>query len=191
MNRKLFSVLVVTSLIVIMGISSYKINQKITPTSWPPEINNLKTRLDNIGLPALSEDGTALHTHQHLDLYIDSSHLVIPANIGINETQKFFAPIHTHDTTGIIHVESPTVETFTLGQFFDIWGIQFDDNCIDNYCSNSNKKLIVYNNGQLVQSNFRNLNLEPHQEIVIVFGSPPSLIPSSYIFPPRLLDYDF
>jgi hypothetical protein len=33
-----------------------------------------------------------------------------------------FSPLHTHDTSGIIHVESPTVRSFTLGEFVDLWG---------------------------------------------------------------------
>ncbi len=32
------------------------------------------------------------------------------------------APLHTHDTSGIIHVESNTVRPYTLGEFLSIWG---------------------------------------------------------------------
>jgi hypothetical protein len=31
------------------------------------------------------------------------------------------APLHTHDTSGTIHVESNTNRPYTLGQFLDIW----------------------------------------------------------------------
>jgi hypothetical protein len=29
--------------------------------------------------------------------------------------------LHTHDETGIIHIESPIKKDFILGQFFDLW----------------------------------------------------------------------
>ena len=33
------------------------------------------------------------------------------------------APLHTHTNDGIIHVESNVKRDYTLGEFFDIWGI--------------------------------------------------------------------
>ena len=32
------------------------------------------------------------------------------------------SPLHTHDTSGTIHVESNAYRTYTLSQFLDIWG---------------------------------------------------------------------
>ena len=32
------------------------------------------------------------------------------------------APLHTHDTSGIIHVESTVNRNYTLGEFLNIWG---------------------------------------------------------------------
>ncbi len=52
---------------------------------WAPEIANLRARLADIGLPALSAEGTVLHIHQHLDLIVNGSPVTIPAGIGINE----------------------------------------------------------------------------------------------------------
>jgi hypothetical protein len=31
--------------------------------------------------------------------------------------------LHTHASDGIIHVEAPRQQTFTLGQFFAVWGV--------------------------------------------------------------------
>jgi hypothetical protein len=156
---------------------------------WSAEINNLKVRLNEIGLPALSQEGTALHTHQHLDIYIHGKHINIPKNIGVNEVAGFISPIHTHDDLNIIHVESPTVQTFTLGQFFDIWGLLFDDKCIGGYCTDSNSKLQVFVNGKETVNNLKNIELSAHQEIVITYGTAkeiPSPIPSSFNFPAGL-----
>jgi len=40
---------------------------------WPPELNELRERLKIIGLPALQEEGSALHIHQHLDIFDEKS----------------------------------------------------------------------------------------------------------------------
>lgn len=152
---------------------------------WQPEIDHLKERLGAIGLPALAEEGTVLHTHQHLDIFIDGKSTPVPADIGVNELQNFISPVHTHDYTAVIHVESPTIQKFYLGQFFDVWGVRFNENCIGGYCTNSEKKLKVFVDGKQVTGDPRLVELLPHQEIAIVYGSDaeiPKSIPSSYSF---------
>jgi hypothetical protein len=49
---------------------------------------------------------------------------------------------------GIIHVESPTVGKFYLGQFFDIWGVRLTSDCIGGYCTDATNTLTVYVNGE-------------------------------------------
>ncbi len=159
-----------------------------SPHPWSTESDTLKNRLAAIGLPPLATEGTVLHTHEHLDIFIAGQPLTIPTNIGINTTANFLAPIHTHDDTGIIHVESPTVQTFTLGQFFNIWGVRFTDNCLGSYCNQGDQKLSVYVNSQSIANNYQNISLEAHEEIVITYGTSsqlPQPIPSSYSFPPN------
>lgn len=153
---------------------------------WSPERAHLRARLASIGLPALSSEGSALHIHQHLDLVINGVAATIPAGIGIDEAEAFIAPIHTHDTSGIIHVESNTVRDFTLGQFFDIWGVRFTQDALGGYLASATSTLWVYANGSLVSGDPRSLVLTPHQEIVIVYGTKanmPKTIPSTYAFP--------
>lgn len=156
---------------------------------WQPEIDRLKERLAAIGLPALSEEGTALHTHQHLDIFIDGKTVAVPAEIGINQIQNFTSPIHTHDYKAVMHVESPTIQKYYLGQFFDIWGVRFNKNCIGGYCSIGQKTLKVYVDGKLVTGDPRLIELSEHQEIVVVYGTDaeiPNPIPSIYDFGPGL-----
>jgi hypothetical protein len=156
-----------------------------SPAPWQPEFVHLKDRLAAINLPALSQEGTALHIHQHLDISINGNAVAVPAEIGIDPNGKFISPIHVHDTSGIIHVESPTIQDFTLGQFFDIWGLRFTANCIGSYCTDASSTLKVYANGSPVTGDPRNLVLASHQEIMIVFGnasSTPAII-SAYTFP--------
>ena len=46
----------------------------------------------------------------------------IPEDVGRPLFGQCFYWLHTHTPDGIIHVESPTFRTYTLGQFFAIWG---------------------------------------------------------------------
>lgn len=152
---------------------------------WPNNTAQLSNRLDAIGLPKLSAEGSVLHIHQHLDIFIDGQPLVVPALIGIAADSSFISPIHVHDTSGVIHVESPAQQVFFLGQFFDVWGVKLSAQCIGEYCTSGDKQLSVYVNGQKLATDPRKLKLESHQEIVVAYGTPaglPNPIPSSYAF---------
>jgi hypothetical protein len=75
------------------------------------------------------------HIHAHLAIYVQGQHRLVPYGIGIVPPYKLentpsgafvsggskFYWLHTHDETGIIHIESPQQRTFTLGNLFDIW----------------------------------------------------------------------
>jgi hypothetical protein len=153
---------------------------------WIAEIEHLLDRLQAIHLPALSAEGNALHIHQHIDLILNGAQVAVPADIGINYAARFISPIHTHDETGVIHVESDEVRDFTLGEFFDIWGVRLTKDCIGGYCSKGTNTLKVFVNGKPVNGDPRNLVLQSHQEIAIVFGPQTAAkdIPSRYLFPP-------
>lgn len=67
----------------------------------------------------------------------------IPANIGIIDNQtraKFF----TINSDGIIYKTGE--EDATLGEFFKIWGENFNRTCILNYCNNGNSSMKMYVN---------------------------------------------
>ena len=60
----------------------------------------------------------------------------------------FITELHTHATDGIIHLESPTAQSFSLGQFFGVWGLYLAKNCIGGLCSPPDR-FTVYVNGQV------------------------------------------
>ena len=159
------------------------------PAPWPRNVGELRARLDALQLPALAQEGTVLHIHQHLDVFVNGSRVVVPAGIGIDAAERFISPLHTHDAGGVIHVESPTVRVFTLGQLFGVWGVRFTRACLGGYCVAGPRRLRVYVDGALVPGDPRRLLLDAHQEIVVAFGTRAQLprpIPSSYDFPPGL-----
>lgn len=86
-----------------------------------PTGGSLLGNLQNADLEPLSAEGTVMHIHQHLDIIINGKTVTIPPDIGV--TSGFISPIHTHDGSGIIHIESPVKKDFTLGQFFKEWNI--------------------------------------------------------------------
>jgi hypothetical protein len=158
-------------------------------TKAPWSANNgapLRARLRAAGIPALGAEGTRLHIHQHLDVVISGSGYPVPAGIGIDSRSQFISPLHTHDFTGIIHIESPTIRRYTLGEFFDVWGLRFSSRCIGGYCAKGKKKVWVYVDGRRVSGDPRAIVLRRHDEIVVAYGtfaSIPKPIPPAYPFP--------
>jgi hypothetical protein len=157
---------------------------QVGPAPWNPGLDTLPDRLAPLDLHELTNEGQVLHIHQHLDIYVNGKHEPVPTNIGIYDGQ-FLTEVHTHDPTGIIHVESPKKARFDLGQFFGVWGVRLDSNCVGGYCKPA-YPWTVYVNGRSYSGDPAALLLQEHQEIVFVIGTPPRKIPSSYKFPPGL-----
>src|SRR5882762_9830551 len=61
------------------------LGMQTTQGSWQPEIANLRERLQVLGLPALNMEGSTLHIHQHLDMFIHGTSTPVSAGIGISE----------------------------------------------------------------------------------------------------------
>ena len=151
------------------------------PAPWNPGLDHLTDRLKPIGVSALGAEGTAIHIHQHLDIFVNGKHMTVPALIGIYDDQ-YLTELHTHDTSGVMHVESPTKRDFTLGQFFGVWGVRLTADCVGGYCK-PQTPWRVYVNGLNYPGNPGELVLKAHQEIVFAIGKKrPKQIPSTYNF---------
>ncbi len=75
-----------------------------------------------------SKEHFNFHIHTKLIIMIDNQLYHIPANIGIIH-EKCIYWLHTHDNSGLIHIESPIKRNFTLGQFLQVWKL-FDNSGI-------------------------------------------------------------
>jgi hypothetical protein len=159
------------------------------PAPWNPGLDTLPDRLDPLGLNALTNEGQVLHIHQHLDVFVNGKREVVPQGIGIYDGQ-FLTELHTHDARGIMHVESPTARDFDLGQFFGVWGVRLNKDCVGGYCrtvpAGKATPWKVYVNGEPYSGDPARLKLQEKQEIAFVIGTPPKKIPSSYKFPAGL-----
>jgi len=152
------------------------------PAPWNAGVDHLPDRLKPAGLHQLGAEGEVIHIHQHMDIYVNGKRVKIPTGIGIYDGQ-FLTELHTHDATGLLHVESPKKGTFTLGQFFAAWGVRLDNDCIGGYCR-PETPWRIYVDGAEYTGDPGALQLKKHQEIAIVIGTPPKTVPSSFRFPP-------
>ena len=130
---------------------------------------------------ALAIDGIQCNAVEHI--FINGQPYTVPSQVGIVPSKCIYW-LHTHDDSGIIHIESPVTRNFTLGQFFDIWKKKLSNTQIFDNTVNGTNAMSVYVNGNKINgdASYRNINLNEHDEIAIVFGKPPAKIPSTYGF---------
>jgi hypothetical protein len=126
-----------------------------------------------------------LHIHQHLDIWVDGRKVTVPAQIGIDAGGGFISDLHTHETDGIMHVESPTQQTFTLGQFFAVWGLPLSADCIGSLCERGARQLRLWVGSKEVTTDPKRIVLAEHQEIAIAYSTQaqvPDPVPRSFDF---------
>ncbi|HVN69593.1 MAG TPA: hypothetical protein VMU38_08110 [Candidatus Binatia bacterium] len=138
------------------------------------------------GIECGAQEYATLHVHTHLALFYNGKQMQIPEYIG-------FAPnlaggclywIHTHDGSGIIHIEAPDISPpqggpYTLGMLFDIWGQPLERDGVAGLIG----PVTVYLNGTKYDGDMRAIPLGAHQQIVIEVGTP-VVPPPNYAFPP-------
>jgi hypothetical protein len=130
------------------------------------------------GLTCLPAQGGAMHIHQYLELYINGQRVNADPGIGIVDSANCLYPLHVHDNeANIIHNESATVTTFTLGQFFDIWGVKLSSSQVGQYKVDASHKLVVEvfdANGKMTTytGNPHDLPLQNLNTIYVLYNSP-------------------
>lgn len=152
---------------------------KVWKTAPPwPVADRQAERITEAGLPLLSAEGTIVHYHAHLDVFHNGEPVSVPANIGIDYSAQKISPLHTHDDSGIVHVEALEDEAVTLGQFLTEWGVRVDGDCIGDICGANASA--VYVDGVKQSTPVSALVLKSRQQIALVLGTPPQRIPSTY-----------
>lgn len=167
------TLIIVIVFAVIVGIGIYFATQDGKPVvsnsfSSVPQQTQLLNNMNQAGLAVLSAEGSVMHIHQHLDIVVNGQNIEVPSHLGIGSS--FISPLHTHDTTGIVHVESPEQKDFKLGQFFKQWGVDLTDTCVATYCADDGHKLIVAVNGSPITNPAEHV-LAPHEEIEVWYGA--------------------
>lgn len=121
------------------------------------------------GVPP-SSNKMILHNHATLNVTYNGQTQLVPQNIGITENSLLYgdhsldkygmegmSPLHTHDASGTIHVESNTKRDFRLGEFLDIWkGLNVNDKRVQatvNSNPASDFRNIILNDGDSISLN--------------------------------------
>jgi hypothetical protein len=133
------------------------------------------------GVQCNSSEQVAYHVHTHLAIYVDGKERALPAGVGIVEpitqqtpdgpfdgASRCYYWLHVHTQDGVIHIESPTAATYTLGQFFDIWGQPLTADRV----GPATGPLAIYVDGRRVLGDPRSIVLGSHEDIQIDVGTP-------------------
>lgn len=137
------------------------------------------------GLTTDAMEGNAQHFHAHLDVYVRGKEIPLPSNIGIVPSSGEMSPLHTHDDTGLIHIESPDEDAvYHLGQLFKEWNVRLAFNQIGGLKAGNGMALTVYVDGKKTTGDPADIQFASHQQIGIVYGPQDSTFkpPSSYEF---------
>ena len=122
----------------------------------------------DVAMSCTTDMATRFHIHPHLEIKINGTDVAVPADIGISNTCMH--PLHTHDATGTIHVESPVQKDFTLSDFFAVWNQPFSKDQILNNKADDTHTITMTVNDKPVDT-FENTVLRDNDQIVISYQS--------------------
>jgi hypothetical protein len=154
---------------------------------WPaPAPGEVPALVAAAGLPLLQKEATDAHLHAHLDILVDGRAVPVPAEIGIGA--QALSPLHTHDATGVVHIEAPHAERFTVGQLFNERNVRLSRSCLGGLRADRGHQLRTFSNGAPVSGDPAQLASAAHEEIAIVYApiDHPVTPPSSDPFPAAL-----
>jgi hypothetical protein len=136
---------------------------------WPPEYKHLAQRLKQLGLPPGGKE--TFHIHALLSIYVNGLLVPLPAEIGLDPAHHIESSMHTHDSTGIIHMEAPHPFKYTLGDFFGVWGVKLGPAQVGGLAGYGGDKLHFFLNGRPLSNPAAHV-LRNRDRIVIGYGPP-------------------
>jgi hypothetical protein len=157
-----------------------------SPAPWGANTDEVVQRDARLDLPPfLDQAGVGTHHHIRLFLFVHGKQEVVPANIAVVNGGAA-SPIHTHDDTGTVHVES-SIENYIgdLGLFFDVWGLRLSSDCLGAYCTQGDDALRAFVNGEPFEGDPRTIPLADQSAIVVTFGTEdelPDPMPNTFTF---------
>lgn len=176
--RKVPVMPVVVAAVLVIGAAGVIVAQALNPGGGSG------SPVDSIQCQA--NEQVATHYHAHLSMYVNGSPTLLPANIGIDNDCLYW--MHTHDTSGVIHIEAPKDQSkhkFTLGNFFDVWGKKLDRKHLGDATVGPGQQMVITVDGKPYGGDPRNIVLGAHTQVVIEI-TPPQVTPTPYTFAPGL-----
>jgi hypothetical protein len=157
----------------------------LAPTGSPPPGGSVD------GIQCQGGEQLAEHTHARLTLFVNGRSEKVPYGVGIASPQlqpgiglpfvvsgSCFSWLHTHTADGIIHTEGPVKHTYTLGNFFDVWGQPLSSTQV----GPAKGTVTALYNGKVWLGDPRDIPLTEHAQVQLDVGSPlvgPVRVPAS------------
>ena len=164
----------------------------VRPTSPAVPIAGANVLPDVNGISCDTLEGTIVHIHVHLAIFVNGQEEQVPLGIGIGQPWQVsdsaegpfvtdgtcFYWLHTHTEDGVVHIESPIRRRFSLGDFFAIWQTPLSENQV----GPAQGAVITYVNGQRTNTAPQDVTLLPHERIQLDIGG--DVAPYQFDFPP-------
>jgi hypothetical protein len=131
------------------------------------------------GIRCEGMEATKYHIHQHLAIYDHGRSVGVPSDVGRPLVASCFYWLHTHTPDGIIHVESPVYKTYTLADFFAVWGQPIGAKDIAGARPRGADRIVTYVNGRRYAGDPAKIELAQHTDIAIMVG-PPYTMPAPF-----------
>ena len=164
------------------------------PQAGPPTV---------AGVPCDQLEHTQVHYHAALQILYNGNVVNLPDNVGIqydstgtNVSCYYWLHVHAANKN-TIHIESPRSETFTLGQFFDVWNawsqrnghgaVNFDSKHVATLPITADEKVVTYidlqdgKGPQVYNGDPKSIVFKNHEVISIVI-TPPDTKPPAFTF---------
>ena len=178
-TRRITIISVIAAIVVIAGaIIAYVVyaNNTQNQPQTPQVVNPQYPPVDNIYCD--QQEQLAFHIHAHLTMYINGQALPLPSQIGIAKDQSCLYWLHTHDTSGVIHMEAPANHSFVLGNFLDEWSTEFAALGYPPQLDQTGWQ--AYVNGKPYNGDFHKIPLQAHTLITLMYNSPNAVPDTTY-----------
>lgn len=139
--------------------------------NWPAWNHTGTAAVDGVGC-ARNEN---YHVHALLSVYRNGQRLAIPDSIGRGSGCSY--EMHTHDGSGVIHIETDVPKTYTLGQFLALWGQSISAGSILGLAGPAQYYVIENEKITPLTTDPAAVVLAGRKEIVIITGTPPKTLP--------------
>jgi hypothetical protein len=148
-----------TFLVIVLLIATLIIIARVTSRS-----------IDGIGCDFAGS--ATYHVHAHLTFVVSGRTDYPPANVGFRYLHLCVYWVHTHDASGIIHIEAPKRIAPTLKAFFDIWGQPLSRAVAWKYHVSRGHAMLVYVGKNLFTGEPGRIKLYNHTAVTIEIGPP-------------------
>jgi len=167
-----------------IGVIIYSVANSRSTTSGPPTVASI---------PCDQLEHTQTHYHAALQILYHGTPVNIPSDAGRLSTCFYWLHVHA-ESPGVIHVEAPASQTFTLGQFFQVWSASkgtpepLDATHVSSLTLGPGDKLVVYidkqdgKGAQLYTGDPKAIVLANHEVITLEITPPTVTPPPAFTF---------